>query len=77
MAVVIHSDNYGTHIEVTDAQHGPLVEVFESRGLITLRQENHSEYADVVQLTLGQSYDMLIALSRMLDIPVNINGSQY
>ena len=70
MSVVMHSD----FTEVVDERkYRPSIEVFESNGFIALRQDNGYDHADVVELTEGQAYDMLIALSRMLDEPIRFS----
>lgn len=69
MAIETHSDQYGTAMTIDADRHSIPIEVFESQRFITLRQENGLEYADVLQITVGQAYDLLTALSVMLSAP--------
>jgi hypothetical protein len=71
MSLVIHSD----HIEVHD-QHGrPMVEVAASLDGFYLRQETPGMgQADVIEVSLAQAYDLLLAISKVLEIPVKVNG---
>lgn len=71
MSLVIHSD----HIEVHDQHGSPMVEVATSDKGFYLRQETPGmAQADVIELSVGQAYDMLLAISRILEIPVKVNG---
>lgn len=73
MAIETHDDTYGMSMAIDGDSHSVPVEVFESQKLITLRQENGvGDYADVIQLTTGQAYDMLTALSVMLSADLDL-----
>jgi len=63
-------DSWGIEIEVHDRQDAtPPVYLNWSEGdkALLLNQDR-----DVIELTVGQAYDLLTALSRALDIPVRI-----
>lgn len=71
MSLVIHSD----HIEVHDQYGRPMVEVATSDKGFYLRQETPGmAQADVIEVSLAQAYDLLLAISKVLEIPVKVNG---
>lgn len=75
MAVVIHSDNYGTEITVPSDYGYPKVETWADNYEIILRQEEHGQpTADLIKISMGQAYDLLEAISRHLGTPPVING---
>jgi hypothetical protein len=64
------SDKDGTEYTIKDRfGRVPDVQVFYADRHLTVRQENHKS-VDVLGLSMGQAYDLLVAVSKALDIPV-------
>lgn len=66
-----HKDSQvGTWYEVIDPKQ-PLVEVWADGNGVVIRQETVGhEYADIIELSHGQAYDLLSVISKALEIPV-------
>lgn len=66
------TDKFGTSFYVLD-KHGrsPQVELFYADGGLMLRQENGKK-VDILNLSIGQTNDLLMAVSLALEIPVKV-----
>lgn len=69
--IIEETDAMGTAFIVLDKhKRSPAVEVFYAGGALCVRQDNNSFQVDMIELSLGQAYDLLLAVSKALDIPV-------
>jgi len=65
-----HDDFNGKFYEVRDPAQ-PQVEVWAEDTMIVLRQDGLGrDFADIIELSHGQAYDLLSVISKALDIPV-------
>ena len=81
MTIETITDKHGTSYHIPDAEPvrtpggrelpgAPSVELWWNRlheEKLMIRQENESDRADVIELTLGQAYDLLEALNRAVE----------
>lgn len=66
------TDKYGTSFYVIDKfGRSPKVELFYADGGLMLRQENGRK-VDILNLSIGQTNDLLMAVALALEIPVRV-----
>lgn len=68
--ILEETDSFGTNYYIKDRANGrPKIEVGFSGPTLLICQENPKSN-DVLEVTVGQAYDLLTVLSKALNIPV-------